>query len=175
MKTILVIGLAIAGAIACGAQGCAQWFPDEKLTIQRTAYTGNELRIDGYYYHFPTVPGGTIIQFFYRNGIRLTGRYSGTTNLDSVDMRIPEANSDLQHDKSGWGVFLISGNSIWYEKWDTSVGGGLPVTKSFGHVLNDTTFLRMYSIANGKKFIDNEIWHFRKFSLKPDSTNRWIQ
>jgi hypothetical protein len=175
MKTILVIGLAIAGAIAYGAQGCARWFPDEKLTIQKTAYTGNELRIDGYYYHFPTVPGGTIIQFFYRNGIRLTGRYSVTTNLDSVDMKIPKMYTSLQRNKSGWGVFLISGDTIRYDDWDTSVGGGLPVTKSFGRVLNDTTFLRMYNIAYGKKLIKNQVWHFRRFSPKPDSTNRWIQ
>ena len=29
---------------------CSKWLEDEKLTLQKTPYTGNELRTDGYYY-----------------------------------------------------------------------------------------------------------------------------
>jgi hypothetical protein len=83
---------------------------------------------------------------------------------------------NLRKDKVGWGVFLIKGNNIECEVWSTSVGGGLPVGRGEGIILNDTTFciVKSINIRDGKEFPHNDIYHFRKFSPKPDSTNNFI-
>ena len=39
------------------------------------------------------------------------------------------------------GVFIINGQSIKFEKWYPSSGGGLPAYVREGDIINDTTFV----------------------------------
>ena len=80
----------------------------------------------------------------------------------------------LQKDKSRWGIFSVNRNTIKTEEWSTSVGGGLPTFKCVGITENDTTFRITKYIDNGKEYPRDYTYHFRKFSSKPDSTNRFI-
>jgi hypothetical protein len=147
---------------------------DDELLLQRQPYIGNQLRIDGYYYC--QEDNGTIVEYLYRNGIILSAYHFSTTNLNEVETKMLTEYDILKQDKSRWGVFIIYGNNIEYSAWSTSVGGGLPAFKCIGTIDNDTTFRIIKSInSDGKEFDYNQIWHFRQFSPKPDSTNNFIR
>ena len=142
---------------------------DEKLTLIKVPYEGNEIRIDGYYYSYyvnnVNPPGECIVGFFlYRNGIMLSARAYDKTDLDILEKNMLERYESLQEEKIGWGVFVVKENQLVYEQWSTSVGGGLPVFKSSYNIENDTTLINPYG----------EIYRFKQFSPKPDSTNRFI-
>ena len=137
---------------------------DEELMLQRIPYKGDELRIDGYYY---TQWGThTTVMFFYRNGITLSAMSYGSLDLNSVEKEMINRYEYIRNEKSGWGVFLITGDTLEAEIWTTSVGGGLPVYKWKAYIENDTTF---------RKIAGNVVYHFKQFSPKPDSTNQFIK
>ena len=70
MKNLIIMTMAL-----CFSMCNKEKKEDAVLSIERTLYTGNELRIDGYYYNKYTVSGKNYITiyFFYRNGILLYG------------------------------------------------------------------------------------------------------
>ena len=147
---------------------------DDELSLQRQDYYGKELRLDGIYYH--EIVGGEyrIYQRYalFRNGvIRDLG---GTKEID--DPRIPSGSY-----KDEWGVFQINNNEIKFERWIPSAGGGInPAYLSSGTIINDSTFqiTQRYRNQNGQKTevsAEYEIYHFKAFSPKPDSTNSFIK
>jgi hypothetical protein len=147
---------------------------DEELLLSKIPYLGNELKIDGYYYkqssaHFR-------IFFFYMDGIMTDYVDLSSTDLQQVDDKIPFIYEEIKDDKLRWGVFVINGDIIQYSGWGTSVGGGLPAGKCIGTIENDTTFCITKSInSDGREFERNDVYHFRQFSPKPDSTNNFIK
>jgi len=170
MKTISLV-LYVAFLLS----GCKGLSKDEELMLPKTNYDGDELKINGYYYTYSD-NGGTIVKFLFRNGIILAGYHCPTTDLSEVEKKIVKDYDLLQKDKSRWGVFVINGNTIQYSAWSTSVGGGLPTFKCMGIIEDDTTFRLTKTInSDGKKFSENELYHFRQFSPKPDSTNNFIK
>ena len=155
-------------------------FSDEKLTLQRTDYNGNELRMDGYYYKYDTsydssVPNRTICYFFFRNGISVAMGSYETIDLKTVEREMLERYKWLYKHKSVWGVFVINGNTFEEEGWSTSVGGGLPVARCIGIIENDTTIHITKHFEKNKEYARNYRWHFKQFSPKPDSTNNFIK
>jgi len=155
---------------------CNILYPDEKLTMRRVNYTGDELRIDGYYYCYFENTDITVVYFLFRNGIlRSAGGYSRYIE----DNREKEMVSYYdKYTKTDWGVFVIEGNTIQYEKWVEGPSGvSLAINRCSGYVENDTTFHiteSYYSGRNETKQID-QTWHFKQFSPKPDSTNVYIK
>jgi hypothetical protein len=158
---------------------CSTLFPDEKLTLQRKDYNGNELKIDGYYFREDKISSRVIIYFLYNNGILL---YGGAPLISEIEKREREfTNGDWYHtrknDKAAWGIFCIDEQKIKIEKWEASTGIGLPVYMREGNILNDTTFHIIYghkSDESNKSNLD-ELWHFKQFANKPDSTNVYIK
>lgn len=76
---------------------------DDKLTLQRTNYTGNELRINGYYYN---VLNGSFydLKFFYKNGVvKNIGSPSVATTLPEVDNYVSAVTTEVMNRKRGWG------------------------------------------------------------------------
>ena len=150
---------------------------DEELLLSKIPYTGNEIRIDGYYYLQENKQ--TWIRFFYRDGVILVFNFGfPITNLDAVDAKIAEEYEKYKNDKLSWGVFSVAGSVIQYSKWGPSVGGGLTSNKCMGTIENDTTFCLIKSIyytGGIDDFNDNERYYFRQFSPKPDSTNNFIK
>ena len=142
---------------------------DEKLTLLRKDYTGNELRTDGYYY-VSRQENHSAVYFLYRNGIVLfVGGYSDNFEEKMVNYKAKS--------KSDWGVFIVDGNFIQYEKWIGSTGISACLSKSTGHILNDTTihFTERYNSEYKTTRSIDEVWHFKQFSPKPDSTNNIIK
>ncbi len=152
---------------------------DDELSIQRTPYYGNELRIDGYYYN-EYFEGYITVYFFYQNGIIL---YGSSFPINEISILEDEYKSGLHYEhsrnnKPSWGVFIIEDNKICFERWYPSE---IPF-KAFvseGEILNDSTFIitESYRVQNDVKTLiqkENNTYHFKQFSPKPDSLNPFI-
>jgi len=166
MKNLLLlfILLIMLSSISCEEEINAQ------LTMQKTPYTGNELRIDGYYYTVTQNFEGDLypVYFFYRNGVF---RYGGSfKSLDDITGDWGDGNSRLL-----WGYFEISDSSFRFERWQVTA----TVEKS-GVILNDSTFyISKRKITSGEspnpqEETVNELYHFVEYSPKPDSVNRFL-
>lgn len=152
---------------------------DDELSLKRVDYTGNQLRIDGYYYlinyNDPQKNMGVFI--FFRNGV-LTYLGGGFLSFNELENYI--INKDFIDKKKDvkyfWGVFQVKNDIIKFERWYPSEGAKEAYVRE-GKILNDTTFHITKSYrSNGTELSDeNETYHFRKFSPKPDSTNVFVK
>jgi hypothetical protein len=158
---------------------CSKIFPDEKLSMQRKDYNGNELRIDGYYFREDNTSYSVGIYFLYNNGIILYGGFPLISEIGEYEQKYANGDWALSRkkDKASWGIFRIDGKIIKIEKWEPSTGIGLPVYIKEGSILNDTTFhiTTGYSPNGSNRRELNEIYHFKQFDNKPDSTNVYIK
>ena len=155
--------------------GCNKLFEDDELTLQREPYYGDAIRLDGYYYHL-TTNNSTYAFFLYRNGVYLNAHGRSTTDLNVVEREMIKSYDKIRSWKYSWGVFVIRGDTLEVEGWG-SVGwtGKLPVYKSFYIIENDTTLRYIKGVIDGRETEKNEIYHFKQFSPKPDSTNVYIK
>lgn len=118
---------------------------------------------------------------FYRDGILLYGSSFPINELDRHETmyRNGEHYNFSKGLKDSWGVFKIDGNKILFERWYPSQ----PPLKAFvgsGIILNDTTFriTEYYRMQGGQKTnieSSSEIYHFKAFSPKTDSTNNFVK
>lgn len=151
-----------------------------ELSMNRTPYTSNELRIDGYYYSSLTSANDIGVAVFYRNGvcIHVYTRIDGQDTLRFVENNILLNESLINrfmNTPTSIGVFQINGESIVFETWEA--GRDIITFSSYGEILNDTTFLITKQINNdsGKSTTMNLTFRFKQFSPKPDSTNTFIK
>jgi len=154
---------------------CNMLFPDDELS-QRVDYTGNNLRMDGYYYNYYE-PNSTTVHFLYRNGIILRVSSFSTQNLAEIERSIDDYYKYFYNNKDHWGVFRIDGDKIQYEQYTSSVGGGLRAGRRSGYIENTTTFriTENYYFSTKETHQVNDVWHFKQFANKPDSTNVFIK
>ncbi len=154
----------------------------DEFTLKKQNYTGNELRIDGYYYReFESDCQSLKIYFLYRNGIILRG---GNPCIDEIGIRENEFSNGewskyVEEDEISWGVFVIENDTIKFERYNPPSGPGyLHSLVREGPIINDTTFriIRLYWFKDGEKIITetDDLYHFKKFAPKPDSTNNFI-
>ena len=174
MKSITILSAIVY--LLMPIYGCNVIYPDEELTIKRQNYKGNELRTDGYYYLFNETNNITVVYYYYRNGVILLGGSFGGNNLNEIEKQL--VNPKVKT-KTNWGVFLIENNTIQYEKW---IGSSSSSPKAYlyscnGNILNDTTIhlIEEYYSERKEKRAINEIWRFKQFDYKPDSTNVYIK
>lgn len=157
--------------------GCNKIIEDDELSLQRRNYTGNELRTDGYYYYYHNDgvnPERIVVFFLNRNGIIKTcGSPASIQDFESRTNPCP-SNSF----KIGWGVFIVEKDIIKYEMWRGARAlEPCPVIMHEGKILNDTSFhiTSSYRSNGSERYTENNIYHFRQFSPKPDSTNSFIK
>jgi len=153
---------------------CSDTFTDETFSFKRTAYTGNQLKIDGYYYYDYNTDSGNerrTITFFYRDGTSFFGGNIERSNLMQWEEKYANGSyyNEYKHIKQNWAIFKIEGNKIRIENWGYAELA-LPVTVSEGSILNDTTYKKI-KINNSNA---NRTYHYKQFSPKPDSTNVFI-
>jgi hypothetical protein len=171
--------LIIIKMIMLFSNGCAkQLFPaDDELYNKRREYVGDQLRLDGYYYRVNYENKIFDGYFFYRNGIIIT--LGGVrNNLEEFDEYLKNIIDNQYHSsqKSNWGVFVVENDNIAFERW---YGGPLKAYIRAGKILSDTTFhiIESYRYVDGNKTelkTRNEVFYFREFTPKPDSTNTFI-
>lgn len=157
-----------------------QFFPDDDvLSNSRKDYTGDNLKTEGYFYRINHE--GKIFDgyFFYRNGIILSlGGLSYSQIGFDMYIETEVLNGDMSSRiKSAWGVFNIEDDNLLFERWHP--GRPFKTYCRIGKILNDTTFhiTESYRMQNGQKTEireRDEIYHFRQFSPKPDSTNSFV-
>lgn len=160
---------------------CASCEKDrEELSLLKTAYSGNELRIDGYYYSNPTPADDIGVAVFYRDGvcINVYTRVEDQDTLSFIENDIllnPSIISNFMSTPTNIGVYQINAPSIVFETWEA--GRDIITFSNYGWILNDTTFLITKQVNNntGTATYDNLTYHFRQFSPKPDSTNAFIK
>ncbi|MFC3199508.1 hypothetical protein ACFOET_17960 [Parapedobacter deserti] len=159
-----------------GLSGCKKHWEDDKLQIARESYTGDQLRIDGFY-----VKGNTILSIYvlYENGILLVGDSFDANELEAraAEMQTSEWQAVTKKCKFCWGAFTVRGDEIMYERWVPPSGGGFPTFTWKGTITSDTEFV-MTSLRDnrkGKTEAINEVYRFVEFEHKPDSTNPFVK
>jgi hypothetical protein len=158
---------------------CADSDDDDKLSFTRTPYDGTALRFDGYYY-IPFSNGDIEIYFLFRNGNFLYGTYVKQANLSWMEEIFANGtyyNKYAKNDKTNWGVFRITGNTIEYERWVPANGmERSQVYRYTGEIINETTFnISKTERVNGEdQRSRDETYHFKQFSPKPDSVTQFI-
>jgi hypothetical protein len=155
---------------------------DEELNLQQIPYSGNELRIDGFYYQTIESTNSTKVFFLYSNGIILGGFNYPGSNWESTlieDVISGEYHNTSVRYKSSWGLYQIQDSTIIFEKWYSASPGWHEAFAREGTILNDTTFLieRAFKFENGGRTNvreREELFRFREFSPKPSSANPFI-
>ncbi len=156
----------------------------EKLSLKKVRYKGDELKTNGYYYTVRPNENSMDLIFLYRDGtINGQGGYVGSeSSLDSIEKYYLESEEFAEKEMKrpwGLGLYSIKDKSIIYEIWIPMGGPGSKTVavKYYGDIANDSTFMikRLFAKAQNENRELNEIYHFRQFSPKPDSTNSFIK
>ncbi|MFW5872355.1 MAG: hypothetical protein ACOCVN_00050, partial [bacterium] len=140
-RFIIIVACFIFSSNSCDKEILA----DDELTLEKELYTGEQLRIDGYYYLKDK--NNTLIStyFFYENGILLYGGGrpypEGLSEIENKIFTSKQWIDKIGSQKLSWGVFQIDNNKIYFEKWYPSSGGPTPAYIRSGEILNDTTFV----------------------------------
>ena len=116
--------------------------------------------------------GDYSLYVFYQNGLVFTPGATYDTNEDFHIFR------DTEYLKRHWGLFIIDKDIIQIEEYKVSMIEGMPAYIKFGTILNDTTFVleEERRSNDGSEYSRiNEVYHFKQFSPKPDSTNNFIK
>ncbi len=155
---------------------------DDELSLERVDYTGNQLRIDGYYFG-DVNPNSTKpfanIYYFYENGVFFTSEAANLDQAESGTIVVDIENTFGKKIKGAWGVFQINGSLIEIERWQSRMSGCETSLYERGNILNDSTFVltRREARENGKAVVVkdiNSIFKFRPLPEKPDSSNSFI-
>ncbi|VAW27569.1 hypothetical protein MNBD_BACTEROID06-1076 [hydrothermal vent metagenome] len=162
--TLLLLLLIMLSSLSCKEE------IDAVLTMQKTPYTGNELRIDGYYYTVTQNFEGDRygVTFFYRNGVVRYG--ASFKNLSDISGDWGDGNY-----RGLWAYYEIVGSTIRFEEWLVN-----STMMNTGIILNDSTFKiteRRVSSGSNPNFQEgkvDELYHFVEYSPKPDSVNRFL-
>lgn len=137
-----------------------------KLSLVKTPYTGDELRIDGYYYSNQVFTDYNGIAIFYRDGICMNvySRIESQDTLSFIENEIllnETLMSNFRNTPTHIGVFQINAKSIEFETWEA--GRDIITFSNYGEILNDTTFLITKQVNNdtGKSYSEKLTYRFR--------------
>ncbi len=173
MKTLF---LTITLMILLQVSSCDKERNDDKLSLPRQNYYGNELKIDGFYYMYSSDYKLMQIKFLYSNGIEYV-LGSGFSSIEEIEKILDEGRYK-KNSKVSWGIFIISNNEIQSEHWGEplGLGSGLRTKLDYGLILNDTTYV-VYKMttSDGREKVKNDTFHFYQYSPKPDSINPYIK
>lgn len=148
----------------------------------KVAYKGTELRTDGYYYTDYDAGNGTsrqAVEILYTNGVIMRPG-STDSSAELIQEFLDGKVSGNEKVRYNWGVFFINGNEITIENWPPTFTGCSPKEQTTGQILNDTTFTLTKQVTKNNKgkvqreLTLNETYHFRKLTVKPDSTNEIV-
>jgi hypothetical protein len=155
--------------------------PDESLTRSRTPNTLNALRLDGYYFSKVMGEDDSLVSpyFLYRNGVIISAGSTPEMRLGVLESLLIDESfiKKLKRVKDSYGVYLINNDRIEFEMWYPGPGPPKLVFLRQGVILNDSTF-RITKIIHPRTDTaetTDEIYRFKKFHPKPDSTNDFIK
>jgi len=111
----------------------------------------------------------------YKNGILLDvgGASRSLEEMDEYIRKNYVRDNWYKKNKYVWGVFFIEDNTIRINQLSQDYPHRGFVQE--GIILNDTTF-KITKFSSGDKVREkDDVYHFREFSPKPDSTNVYIK
>lgn len=174
---ILITGIILI--VVLSSFSCKDWFEDEDFSLTREEYSGEEIRIDGYYYNYFTQGSDLAsITIFYRNGIVIDGIGGGST-LVEFENKFSNGSfyQNITKVKDVWGLYRVEDKLIMIERIVAMGGFNRIAYTDYGEILNDTT-IHFYKHKESYKNVfenRNDTLHFKQFSPKPDSTNVFIK
>lgn len=147
---------------------CLRYSP---MKMQKQEYLGRGFRVDGYYYNRDEIyyegrliDISTTALIFYRNGFFCSKSFPKEIGLSAIDAEL-EGMKTPRGFLEGSGYYQVSGDSISIEFWTNASHFPVPTAIVPAIILNDTT-LKSSILGH----YNNDIWHFRPLSPKPDST-----
>ena len=152
--------------------GCYDDNPE--FVMQRVDYKGNELALNGYYYHQSNNAGKqTHVYFLFGNGLILNPYSYSTHDMNEVEQMLVIGYERFKKYNNRWGVFVVNGNRLEYEQYDSEKGG---VFRCVGSINNDTTIRLLQKIDDYFGVTpEDKLLRFKKFSPKPDSIKSFIK
>jgi hypothetical protein len=152
-----------------------------ELNMSKTPYTGNELRIDGYYYTTVHSNYSNIgVGVFYRDGVCMFFHVDidGKDTISCIENEILLNHSLMRSSwdtPDGVGLFQINGQSIKIVVWSEDYHE-IETLNYKGEIINDSTFkITKADLISEETVSVNHIYRFKKFSPKPDSTNKYLK
>lgn len=152
----------------------------DELMMNKSPYTGNELRIDGYYMSSPNSSMYVGVGIFYRDRVCIHFFFRPETmeTMDYIESEFLLNESFINDAKSkpSWlGVFEINDKSLNFETWEA--GRNITTFNHLADMLNDTTFILQEKVDNllNSSSTENLTYRFKEFNPKPDSTNMFIK
>jgi hypothetical protein len=173
MKKCCFVFLSLVLFTACSKSK----FKADNLANPLQPNNSTALRLNGYYYE-TTGDLFQSVSFLYGNGVLIYagGSLTSLEELDEYAQREFVSGTSYKEDKAGWGLYIIEGTSFKSERWYTGQGAQKSYIR-YGEILNDSTFHITYSTRfDGSERSDkDEIYRFRAFTPKPDSTNKFVR
>lgn len=154
---------------------------DDNLRLPQENYTGDQLKIQGYFFGDSTsniAPIFVDVIVLYNNGVVLQTQLP-TSEIEPNVSPFSSFTTPATDIREDWGLFRINGSYIEIERWRES-GCGAKTKYEVGTILNDTTFVmiaREYRQNGqaGKLERPNSIYRYRSLTQKPDSTNNFLR
>lgn len=143
---------------------------DDNLSMPKTTFTGNQLRIDGIYHATFENDSSFALLVFYANGLFLTSTETNTS-LSAIEAQMIDGSfyEKKKNAKTNWGLYQVD-NGLTTEGWKKTPGC-YPALQLTGEIINDST------ITIGNLMLKDNLsltYHFKSFQPKPDSTNCFI-
>ena len=150
---------------------------DKNFSMKTIPYTGNEIKIDGYYIN-DLDNGLSRVYIFYANGVRFGGSEVITTNDIEVKLKASDFTKRYGDNRACWGPYEINNNKLMLEFY-ANRGNMWCTCIAHCEILNDTTFniekITFCRTGEEDKNGIKGIFNFKQFSPKPDSTNNFIK
>ena len=154
---------------------------DKEFLMEAKPYTGNELKINGYYYK-KYINEKSLVIIFYANGVQFGGQGYPipSTEIEST-LRDPEFIKKSRNYKDNWSPYEISNHVLRFEFYDYFIPVTWRTCIAHCEILNDTTFnIETITFSKTGKNINESSdflgeYHFKQFSPKPDSTNTVVK
>ncbi len=152
---------------------------DDSFSIDRTNFTGNQMKTQGYFFGEPYDDNEVRIYYFYRNGVFFHDDSQPLDAAENNTIEVDIENNSSKAFKDLWGVWNLTGNIIEIEHWYPSLRGCFKTIYEKGVLVNDSTFiltLRQIRDDGKVEFTEtpNSTYFFRPLVEKPDSTNGFV-
>jgi hypothetical protein len=163
--------------------GCKDIFQDEKYTLIRTSYLGNQLKINGYYYTYVNETDSINskyldVLFLYNNGVAIFAGGGIKEEMEEM-LRKEEFYNYIKNVPAAWGIFNIENDSIKIERPKSYGWFNSYMYTLVGTIQDDSTIYIIKDARStgngGKPKIINQLYRFREFTPKPDSTNVFVK
>lgn len=148
----------------------------DQLSIKKRPNNSRKMRLDGFYYcEGKSLTYKSDVYFFYTDGVL---QHMGAIPPSDFSARLRDGAflKKVQSQRVSWGLYRLSSDSIYFERWYHGGGSEKLVLVRRGIVINDSTFRvgEVQRTFDGDLERVNETYHFKKFHPKPDSTNEFI-